>query len=325
MNTETALNITDLTEKSAEQNFAEDIRNGLSKKPCRIPSIYFYDDTGSEIFQKITAHPDYYPSYCERVILSRFAADIIDHFPDNLRIIELGCGDGHKLIPFLNLLIEKEKNIHYVPTDISLHALESLQKSTPDHISVNPLLAEHRQTFKWIKEQKGLRNIVLFLGSNTGNFSPEEEILFLNELRNSLQPGDYLLIGCDLKKDPKLLTKAYSDSDGLTAAFNLNLLNRINHELDADFNIESFDHHALYNPVKGQMESYLLSKQRQEVYIKQLNATFTFDDYEPIQTEISRKFTIHQISEIAENCRFQVIENFSDPDNFFVDSLWMAQ
>jgi uncharacterized SAM-dependent methyltransferase len=167
--------------------------------------------------------------------------------------------------------------------------------------------------------------VVLFLGSNIGNFSPDETINFLKHLRASINDGDYLLIGFDLKKDIDIMVRAYNDSEGITEKFNMNILSRINRELGGGFDLDRFRYRSTWDEQCSAIKSYQVSTLNQEVHIRDLNRSFTFDENEPIHTESSHKFTINQCTGMAEATRFSVVEHFFDEQNYFVDSLWTAK
>lgn len=318
------------TNKQTEQkkkDFAEDIFKGLTQSPKRISSKYFYDDIGSELFQKITTHPDYYPTKTEYEILQ----DMKDKLPnslskDKIDIIELGVGDGHKTNLIIQGFLDANTNVNFYPIDISSKAMTLLEGSIPKHknLNIHGIVSEYLDGLNYLKNQSENQKIVLFLGSNIGNFNQIESISFLNTLRNQLNINDYALIGFDLKKDTSILNKAYNDSSGYTESFNINLLNRINVELDGNFDLSKFQHYGFYNPILGAMESYLLSKEKQQVQINKISSTISFDYLEPIHLEYSFKFLPSDISYLSKNSGYNVVENFTDSKNYFTDSLWKA-
>lgn len=318
---------TGIVEKD-QTEFAAEITSGLSQIPKKIPSKYFYDDIGSQLFQEITRLEEYYLTRKEFEILNLYK----ETFPElinekEIDIVELGVGDGHKTKLLIEGFIKKGIKVHFYPVDISTEALHQLESniSAFREIEVEAIAAEYLQGLEYVNEQSIRKKIVLFLGSNIGNFSREEEAHFLKNISSNLRADDYLLIGFDLKKDINIMTAAYSDSKGVTAHFNLNLLERINHELEGDFDIKKFRHLAQYNPVIGAMESFLISLTEQTVTLKKLNKSFHFEEFEPIHMEYSFKFTEKEIEKLSLEGGFTKVRNFSDPQHFYVDSLWRVQ
>ncbi len=305
--------------------FARDLLQGLQSNPKNIPAKYFYDETGSILFQKISGHEDYYLTQTEYRILEDIKsvlADVID--TDEIDIIELGAGDGHKTQLIIDGFIERGKRVNFYPIDISEKAMDQLEKNIEKHtnLSVHGVIAEYFSGLRYVREHSNNRQLVLFLGSNIGNFNQLQSQRFLNQLRAILKPGDYALIGFDLKKDLDVLHTAYNDSAGYTEEFNLNLLRRINRELGGEFIIDQFQHYGTYNPVLGAMESYLLSKQNQVVYIKQLERSFDFNQYEPIHLEYSFKYLRQDIEHLCNQSGFDIAAHYNDPKERFIDSLW---
>ena len=304
------------------------VLEGLSKKPKGLPSRYFYDDRGSEIFRKIMALPEYYPTDCEREILTKYSSDMVAKIKgDPINLVELGCGDGTKTLLFLQELVNQDQEFKFFPLDISSAAIEAMMNNLTSQLSdsnfeTKGLVAEYFQGLSWLTENSGQRNLILFLGSNIGNFDLSSSLRFLRQLWFSLNSGDFVIIGFDLKKSPNILHTAYNDSQGVTAEFNLNLLDRINEELGANFNRGQFTHQGLYNVQSGAMESYLISLVSQEVYIQALNKSFSFRPWEAIHMEYSYKFLLSNIQELAASCGYEIIHNYTDDKNYFIDSLW---
>ncbi|MCA9546394.1 MAG: L-histidine N(alpha)-methyltransferase, partial [Myxococcales bacterium] len=256
---------------SPRRAFAEEVLVGLSERPKRLPSKYFYDDAGSRLFQDITELDAYYPTRCEREIFQAHHADLLDRFrraPFNL--IDLGAGDGRKTAVLLEYLIEKGADVRYVPIDISEEAMRIAVDAVGQRFPTLPisgLVADYFDGLRWLAHQTDRRNLVLFLGSNIGNFDKPRARAFLRRLWNALNPADRVLIGFDLKKDIEALLLAYNDPQGVTERFNLNLLERINRELGGTFNPDKFRFFSTYNVFSGAMESYLVSLVDQRVYI----------------------------------------------------------
>ena len=310
---------------------ALEVLEGLSGSPKRLPSRFIYDARGTELFQKITDLKEYYPTACEFEIFRNHREKIASYLlgaPFNL--IELGAGDGRKTTVLLECFLKKGLDFQYTPIDISEYAMKTLRDSLERRLNGGPLkvrglVAEYFEGLHWLLENESRRNLVLFLGSNIGNFSHAESERFLRHLWYSLNPDDYVLIGLDLKKDPKVLFPAYNDSEGITREFNLNLLDRLNHELGADFDRSKFTHQGHYNVELGAMESYLISTEDQTVTIKALDKAFELKAWEGIHTEYSYKYIPSDIQTLAQDTGYQVVENFFDSRRYFVDSIWKVK
>ncbi len=307
-------------------SFALDVLHGLSSRPRHLPSRYFYDARGSELFQRIMELPEYHLTRCEQEILQHRSPEMVRNLPDvPLDIIELGAGDGRKTYYLLQTLLEHRRSISYLPVDISISALETLERSMRQiwpHLPITPVHAEYFEGLIHLRSTSERRKLVLFLGSNIGNFTPEEARRFLRGLWLALNPGDFLLIGFDRRKNPSIVLPAYNDSQGLTKAFNLNLLERINRELGGNFDTKSFTFYATYHPEQSVIASYLISRKAQEVYIEALHRRFRFESEEPIHTEYSFKFSDTTIEHLARDTGFWRIARYLDSQEYFVDELW---
>ena len=316
-------------EHDEQSTFAEDVLIGLSDSPKRLPSKYFYDDAGSQIFQQICDLPEYYPTRCELEILQTNREEILQEISQSsLNLIDLGAGDGHKTATLLDWLLKNKADVTYVPIDISegamIDAVERTSAQYPN-LKIEGLVAEYFQGIRWLSSQKKKRNLVLFLGSNIGNFDKPRTRAFLRRLWNALNEDDQVIIGFDLKKDIDLLVKAYNDSRGLTAQFNLNLLNRINRDLGGTFNIDRWRHYGAYNVCTGAMESYLVSLERQVVRIAALEQEFAFEPWEPIFTEYSNKYLEHDIDDLASCAHFAINNKYYDKKRWFCSAVWRVQ
>ena len=309
--------------------FAEDVFLGLSHRPKWLSSKYFYDEAGDKIFQEIMHMESYYLTRSELDIFERHKADILKDLVAGgpFRMIELGAGDGLKTRVLLRYFMAQGVDFEYAPCDISGHVLEQLEqelsKELPD-LPINLLEGDYFHALKDNALSSSKRSVVLFLGSNIGNFSHTSAVDFLKHLRDNMKEGDVLLTGFDLKKDPNVILKAYNDPDGITARFNHNLLNRINKELGADFDASNFKHHPIYDPVSGECRSYLLSKKDQDVFIKALDHEFHFRRWEPIFMEISKKYDRDEIRELAFETGFKILGSYMDQYEYFLDSIWEA-
>lgn len=324
-----------LNDEERSRVFAEHIRQGFSSMPKKLPSIYFYDRRGSELFQEITSLPEYYLTRCEHEILELQAESIVEEALESLnqrsrggvpiRLIELGAGDTSKLFPIIEEFLRRGVEIKYCAVDISESALNDLSNRVAGEfpgLSFQGVLGEYIEGLNHVVGQNDAPNFLFFLGSNIGNFGYAQKVEMLKKIRGSLDAGDCILLGMDKKKEIGVLMEAYYDSEGVTSAFNLNLLARINRELDADFNLENFSHHALYNPVSGAMESYLISEVEQEVSIGALDDSFVFQAFEAVYTECSHKYSERDIEDLAEKNGFTVAANYTDEREYFINTLW---
>ena len=315
-----------LSDKTAK--FAIDTMYGLSQNPKTISSMYFYDEEGDKIFQEIMNMPEYYLTNCEYEILSQQRKEICDAihaFDEPINIIEFGAGDGYKTKLLLNYLLKNEAQFTYYPVDISNYILSELEtrlRSEMPDLEVKPMNMEYFEALTALSKINDRRNIILFLGSNIGNFRYKEAENFIGRINSCSNPGDMILVGVDLRKDPDIITRAYDDPHGITSQFNLNLLKRMNYELGADFVLDNFSHYAFYEPIDGEMLSYLVSKKDQFVHFESLDWQAEFKRNEFIQTEVSKKYSISELEMMAESQNFGVKQHFFDQKNYFVDTLW---
>ncbi len=317
------------TAESPLAEFALDVLTGLSERPKRLSSRWFYDDEGSRLFQKIMGLDEYYPTDLERWIFDNHGVDIASNFAGRtLDVVDLGAGDGSKTFVLIEHLQNAGVTIRYVPIDISEGAMASLYGIAAERmpgLEVAGIVGDYVAGLRWLSAQDKRERLVLFLGSNIGNFDKPRARAFLRRIWSGLQQGDHLLTGFDLKKDIDVLLNAYNDSHGVTGAFNLNLLQRINRELGGNFDLEQWRHFGTYNVFTGAMESYLMSLSKQEVNIEALRTTFTFQSWEPIHTEYSYKYLVDDIEDLAEVCGFDGIERYADPKGWFTDALWTVR
>ncbi|MCC9135189.1 L-histidine N(alpha)-methyltransferase [Pontibacter silvestris] len=315
---------------SMTDSFAQDVAIGLNQTPKSLSSRYFYDGKGSELFQQIMALPEYYLTSCEFEVLIAHKQEIVNYFAAEgfFHLIDLGAGDALKTKILLSQLQKEQRKFEYVPVDISGDAMaqlcQSLQEEMPA-VNVQAVVGEYFQALEWLQANKAEQKVVLFLGSNIGNFKLDESLAFLQSIRSFLNPGDKLLLGVDLRKDPDTILAAYNDATGVTAEFNINLLRRINRELGGDFNINRFRHYAVYNPQEGVMKSYLVSKAHQDVYIKDIDKTFHFDAWEAIHTEYSHKYSLQQVEEMGKQSGFAIEQVFQDKRQYFADVLFTVK
>lgn len=307
-------------------SFAQDVLKGLSAEHKFLPSKYFYDDNGSRLFKQIMDMPEYYLTNSEFEIISLQSKQIFKtlEFSQPFNIVELGAGDGFKTFKFLEFLVQQDVKFNYVPVDISSEAMEmltaNLEKRLPG-IVIKPKVGDYFKILS-INKRSQYPSLLLFLGSNIGNYKQDKAQELLKLFNANMKMGDKLLVGFDLKKNPLTVHKAYFDSQGITKRFNLNLLLRINRELDADFQIDNFDFYCHYNPLSGDVRSYIVSLRAQKVHIKKIDKVFNFDYNELISTELSKKYSLEEIEALAENTHFKLKTNFLDCKHYFTDSLW---
>jgi dimethylhistidine N-methyltransferase len=312
--------------------FASDVRAGLSANPKSLPPKYFYDDLGSQLFEAICRLPEYYLTRAEREILSLNADEIVASFEGPVRLVELGSGSAEKTRYLIEALLGQQSQLHYLPVDISEVSLEG---SSLELLHVYPRLritafaADYFTALDALAKDEAsrrddLRTVALFLGSNIGNFNPDEARVFLKEVRRMLRTGDGLLVGADLKKPASILEPAYDDALGVTAAFNLNLLVRINRELDGDFRVKNFHHRAVYNEDRGRIEVYIVSREAQTARVKAIDLEVSFEHGEMIHTENSYKFDLEQLAMLARDAGFLLRKTWQDSARRFSFNLLAA-
>ncbi|MDQ3714344.1 MAG: L-histidine N(alpha)-methyltransferase [Acidobacteriota bacterium] len=311
-----------------QNTFADDVRRGLSAAPKFLSSKYFYDDEGSRLFQEIMKLPEYYLTKAEFEIFSTQTSEIFESFTtanETFDLIELGAGDGSKTSLLVDYFIKQTADFTYVPIDISAEALSFLTekfKTQFPGLSMQTEQGDYFLTLETFQSKSDKRKIILFLGSNIGNFGKEQAQNFFRQLRAVMNNTDLLFIGFDLQKDPRVILRAYDDAQNVTAEFNLNLLTRINGELGANFNLEDFSHYASYHPIEGAARSFLISRKAQKVFVESLNKTFEFAAWEPIFMEISQKYNSATIEELAQTSGFEVSKYFFDSQKFYTNALW---
>lgn len=314
-----------------DQQFAREVMKGLSDTPKYLSSKYFYDEKGDYLFQKIMELDEYYLTGAEYEIIERQKGDLLQLFANGasrFSLIEFGAGDGLKTKVLLKHFLSQGADFKYVPIDISENVLDllltDLEKNLPG-LEMEGLQGEYFQALVALGKTDTARKVVLFLGSNIGNFLKPVAIKFLTRVAENLSKGDRLMIGADLKKDPEKILAAYNDSKGITRAFNLNLLERINRELDGDFMLDQFHHYPVYDPMTGEARSYLVSTVDQTVNISRINASFHFKAWEPIYMELSQKYDLDTLEELARESGFRILHNFYDSNKYFVDSVWEVE
>lgn len=318
----------DTVDVAVHGDIVADTLLGLSSYPKYLLPKYLYDDKGSAIFRDITGMPEYYLTKCETEILTEFGSEIAGKLAEGsgfLNLIEPGSGDGTKIISLLMSLYSAGRKFRFIPVDINHEANQLLRlfiTAELPGLEVTPHTGDYMTMLDGIYPREGTRNAILFLGSNIGNLNETEINRFLGRISDFSRSGDMILIGFDLKKSPEILMKAYDDPYGLTAKFNLNHLERLNRELDADFDITLFEHHTDYDPVSGELKSWLVSVVEQTIHSGTLGESFHFGKWEPVFMELSRKFDFRMIETLAAAHGFRIERNFTDRRGWFADSLW---
>ena len=293
---------------SDAQSLAQHVLRGLSRSQKALSSEWFYDDKGSRLFQRIMALPEYYLTRAEHDLLRDRADALLAWInPDQrpLDLIELGSGDGEKALTLCRALHARNVNITFRPIDVSAHALAELSRRFDEYLPsmvLEPVLGDY--SVHWPAVDPDRHQVVMLLGSNLGNFDEASASALLRRIRAQLRAGDVLLLGLDLIKNPKIIQAAYDDAQGVTAAFNLNLLRRLNRELGMNFDLSRFSHFASYCPIQGIMRSFLVSDIAQTVSSVALDREFIFAAGETLHTEQSQKYTPESISNLAARCGF---------------------
>lgn len=306
----------------ASSAIAMEVFNGLTERPKTLSPWLFYDEAGSRLFEAITELPEYYVTRTERQILARHAAEIIAAAAGgrHLSITELGAGTATKTGLLLNAAVAQQGSVTYYPIDVSETALQDartrLESEMPE-VTVEPIVADYTEGMRQNNAPGAGRRLVLYIGSSIGNFSPADAIQVLRGVRAQLSPGDSLLLGTDMVKDTRMLLAAYDDAAGVTARFNMNVLVRINRELDASFNPQLFRHQARWNEQHSRIEMHLESLLAQKVTVRALDLQVRFGLGETIHTENSYKFTDQRAVALLTRAGFKVQQQWSDPNKWF--------
>jgi dimethylhistidine N-methyltransferase len=315
---------------AARRTFADDVRAGLTASPKVLQPKYFYDELGSLLFGAICALPEYYVFRAESEILRARAGEIAAWLPGPVRIVELGSGDARKTRLLIEALLARQETLEYVPLDISESAVETSSRAllySYPRLRITGYIGDYHAALRAVREDRTApgRTLVLFLGSTLGNLDPEERPALLSAVRDMLRPGEGFLVGTDLKKSESVLIPAYDDALGVTAAFNLNLLVRINRELGGEFDLAAFRHRVLYNREEGRIEMHLESRREQTVAIRGLGIEVPFAEGETIHTENSYKFDPGQIAALAAATGFEVRRTWTDSGGRFASNLLVAR
>ena len=308
------------TKTSTTATFAEEIRHTLLQPKKSISPKFFYDKDGSKIFDEICSLPEYYPYNAETEILQAIEKKLLPYLSNEFHLVELGSGSSVKTRLLIDIILKSQNHLQYFPIDISEILDQSAKNLCMDYpnLSVTGVVDTFENGLDFIEHYDDKPNLITFLGSSFGNFGQNEGMLFLQKINNLMKSDDLFLIGLDLKKDQQVLHNAYNDSQKTTAKFNLNVLKRINDELDANFNIENFEHHAVYDKEKGRIEMYLRSLSEQSITISKSELSITLSKDELIHTENSHKFSISQIESSLKESNFEKLEMWFDSQKYFV-------
>ncbi|WP_340065532.1 L-histidine N(alpha)-methyltransferase [Ascidiimonas aurantiaca] len=310
-----------------DTKFEEDVYKGLTSYPKNLSSKYFYDEKGDKLFQQIMELPEYYLTNCEFDILKQHKEAIVNAFQheNGFDLIELGAGDGKKTKILLNELVNEELAFNYLPVDISQNALNLLKKALNDElpqVKVTPKQGTYFEILEKLGSYNQRKKVIMVLGSNIGNLPHANAIDFLKQIRQSMSAGDLLFMGFDQKKDPQIILDAYNDKTGVTAEFNKNILTRINKEMGANFDIDTFSHWEVYDPETGTAKSFLVAKEAHTVNIDALSLQVSFDKWETIHTEISQKYDDKVVEWLAEQSGLAIDSSFSDLNNYYKNYLF---
>ncbi|WP_103865847.1 L-histidine N(alpha)-methyltransferase [Aquimarina sp. I32.4] len=314
-------------QKVLTSTFEKEVCEGLSAFPKYLSSKFFYDELGDELFQKIMALPEYYLTRAEYEIFKTHKSDIVQRFDENQEgfdLIELGAGDGKKTKVLLHELLNNHFDFTYTPIDISQNAIDGLVKNLKQEmpaVVVQGQRGEYFEVLDRLKHMSDRKKVIMVLGSNIGNLLHSRAIQFLKKLCNVMHSGDFLFMGFDQKKHPQKVLDAYNDKTGITAAFNKNILIRINKELNANFDIDAFMHWETYDPESGTAKSYLVSKEKQTVDINDLSMQVHFEAWESIHTEISQKYDDTIVKWLTKESGLKIVKSFSDQNNYYKDYL----
>ncbi len=314
-------------QKTIISTFEKEVYEGLTAFPKYLSSKYFYDEVGDDLFQQIMALPEYYLTRTEYQIFKVNKSDVVKSFdPDKkgFDLIELGAGDGKKTKILLKELLENNYDYTYMPIDISQNAVdglvENLNQEMPE-VTTQGQIGEYFEVLDRLKHMSDRKKVIMVLGSNIGNLLHPRAIQFLKKLCNAMHRDDLIFIGFDQKKHPQKVLDAYNDKTGVTAAFNKNVLARINKELTGNFDLDKFMHWETYDPESGTAKSYLVSKEKQTVDIDELSLQIHFEAWESIHTEISQKYDDDIVKWLAEESGLEIVKSFTDKNEDYKNYL----
>ena len=319
------LAIHDLARRNGRAEFARDVRSGLSSYPKHLFPKYLYDELGSRLFEAICEVDEYYLTRAEDKILTTYADEIVRAIPNCATLIELGSGSAQKTRKIIEAIIRQRGELLFIPVDISATALEKSSHALLDsypNLKISAYAADYFEALEALPALGPDPALVLFLGSNIGNFEPDEAVDFLRAIRRGLRQQDALLLGADLKKDARKLEAAYDDSLGVTRAFIVNELERINRELDANFDLWAFGLRSLYNESAGRVEVYLESLRSQAVNIRALEMSVSFDAGERTHMQNSYKFDLDGLKLLGRQSGFDLERTWLDEAKLFSSNLF---
>ena len=303
----------------SQNTFVQELSSSLNKKQKSIPPKFFYDKKGSQLFEEICKLPEYYLTRTEISILTQLYEKLPPHLNGDFRLVELGSGSSKKTRILISIIERLQKYVEYFPIDISKILRDSSKKLRDDYenLHITGIIDSYESGLEFIKNYDNKKNLIVFLGSSFGNLDYENGLEFLQKINSSMKKDDLFLIGLDLVKDKRVLERAYNDSQGVTAKFNLNVLSRINSELGSNFNINKFVHHAIYNESQNRVEIYLRSLENQIVNIPKARMILQIKQDELIHTENSYKYTIPGINKMLSMTGFRIKDIWYDEKKYF--------
>ena len=302
-----------------EKSFAEEISFSLSQNSKFINPKFFYDSKGSSLFESICLLPEYYPTRTELGILKNLESDLLPFLDEQTKLVELGSGASVKTRVLIDIFTKLQTKTEYFPIDISEILTESSEQLLKDYdtLHITGIIDTYEGGLEFLKNYDEKKNLIIFLGSSFGNFTPTNGEAFLKNIFSTMKSGDLFLIGLDLVKDKNILESAYNDSADITAQFNLNVLSRINDELDADFDLNNFSHYSIYNEIDQRIEMNLKSLVSQSVIISKSNLLLNLEKNELIHTEYSHKYQVNQIKKILCDAGFEIKKMWLDDKKYF--------
>jgi L-histidine Nalpha-methyltransferase len=316
-----------LSSSEVSMDEGDDVIRGLRQRPKTLPCRYFYDDRGSELFEQICDVPEYYPTRTEQAILETYASDIA-HLTGACELVELGSGSSRKTRLLLEAYGQLGHRLHYCPIDVSAGILKTtaldLLRQYPK-LSLCGLAGTYEQALAQLPRFGLERRMLIFLGSTLGNLDEQACDTFLTQIQQALQPGEFFLLGVDLQKPTAILEAAYNDAQGITAAFNLNMLSHLNHRFQGNFDLDQFAHAVLYNQKEHQIEMHVRSLKNQTIALLSLDCTVALQVEETIRTEISRKFSLPTLSAVLEDHALKPLQVWTDPQSWFALMLCQRQ
>ena len=303
----------------SQKTFAQELSISIRQKQKAINPKFFYDQKGSQLFEKICVLPEYYLTRTEISILKQLDGKLQSYLDGNFRLVELGSGSSQKTRLLIDMLTRLQKHVEYFPIDISkiLKTSSVALQSDYKKLHITGIIDNYENGLEFVKKYDDMKNLIVFLGSSFGNFDPENGIKFLQKINSSMKKDDLFLVGLDLVKDKDVLCQAYNDSQGITAQFNLNVLSRINSELGGNFDTSKFVHHAVYNENQNKIELYLRSLSKQTVEIPNADLMLEVDEDELIHTENSHKYTISQIKQMFTITGYQIKDMWNDDNRYY--------